>query len=432
MPDFQLFSRGSLGYGIDWNNLAPNVGVAWRPNVQAGFFRRLLGDPDQATLRAGFSVAYDRQGMARFTEQYGSNPGSTLPLSRTVENGLLPAGVFLSQRDQLYPQPFPTAPSYPIALRGNRADDISIFDPDIKVASARSWTVSLQRALSTNTAVELRYVGTRGVDQWFEENWNEDYNIIENGFYDEFRRAMLNLQVNNAAGGSRSGSFAYFGPGSGTSPLPIYLAHLNASRDVDNPNAYSGANWTNSTLAGRLVRVSPNPYMAAADLADNATRRASGQAAGISPNFFVVNGLADDVFVWTSQGFSDYHAFQFEVRRRMSRGLQINGSYQYALEGGSAGFGYLGQRYGREMDPQPNVRHAVKMQWDWSVPVGRGRRFGGNMSPWLDAVVGGWEFSGAGRFQMRTIDFGEATAIGNVRLVGMTAERADRDVQVSL
>ena len=28
----------------DWNNLAPNVGVAWRPNVQDGWLRSILGD----------------------------------------------------------------------------------------------------------------------------------------------------------------------------------------------------------------------------------------------------------------------------------------------------------------------------------------------------------------------------------------------------
>ena len=61
------------------------------------------------------------------------------------------------------------------------------------------------------------------------------------------------------------------------------------------------------------------------------------------------------------------------------------------------------------------------MQWDWSVPVGRGRRFGTDMNPWLDGVLGGWEFSGAGRIQARTINF------GNVRLVGMTVDELTKE-----
>ena len=152
--------------------------------------------------------------------------------------------MLLSQTNRLYNAPFPATPTYPIALRPSRADSLELFAPDIKVASARSWTVSFQRALSKNTAMDIRYVGTRGVDQWSELNYNER-NIIENGFIDEFRLAMGNLQANNASGvAARAGSFAYFGTGTGTSPLPIYLAYMNGSNQAGSPAAYSGTNWT--------------------------------------------------------------------------------------------------------------------------------------------------------------------------------------------
>ena len=45
------------------NNFAPSVSIAWRPDVQDGFWRTLLGDPNQATVRAGYSEAYDRAGV---------------------------------------------------------------------------------------------------------------------------------------------------------------------------------------------------------------------------------------------------------------------------------------------------------------------------------------------------------------------------------
>jgi hypothetical protein len=433
-PNFVEFSTGSRGYNTDWNNVAPNVGVAWRPNVQEGWLRTLLGDPEQATVRAGFSMAYDRQGMAVFTGQYGANPGSTLSLTRSEANGLLvPAGsgqtwpVLLRDSSRL-PAPgpcpagvinagcIPEAPSYPIPVRANRADSINTFHPDIQIAYARSWTVSFQRALSRDMAVDVRYVGTRGVNQWTEINYNgaDDRNIIENGFYNEFQLAMANLQANNSSGiANRAGSFAYFGPGSGTNPLPIYLAYFNGSRDVNSAAAYSGANWTNTTFAGRLIRVSPNPSGAAGDLDGNQTRRDNAARAGLSPNFFVINPAVAESNVFESAAFSDYHALQIELRRRLSRGFQINGSYQYALEGGSS---YQGRRYGRVMNPTANVRHAIKTQWDYSVPVGRGRRFGADLNPILDGIVGGWEFSGAGRVQSTMVNF------GNVRLVGMTVD----------
>ena len=66
-PEFVQFTSGTRGYNTDWNNVSPSIGVAWRPMVESGFLRTILGDPEQATLRGGFSVAYERQGFGVFT-----------------------------------------------------------------------------------------------------------------------------------------------------------------------------------------------------------------------------------------------------------------------------------------------------------------------------------------------------------------------------
>ena len=108
-----------------------------------------------------------------------------------------------------------------------------------------------------------------------------------------------------------------------------------------------------------------------------------------------MNPDANQVNVYDSGAFSDYHALQLEIRRRLSRGLQVNGSYQYALEGGSS---FLGFHFGRVMIPtNGSVRHAIKTQWDWKLPVGRGERFGANAHPILNGIIGGWQFNGVGR-----------------------------------
>jgi len=226
---------------------------------------------------------------------------------------------------------------------------------------------------------------------------------------------MANLQANNASGlSSRRGSFAYFGPGTGTHPLPTYLAYLNGRMDATNPAAYTGGSstWTSSTFAGRFVQASPSPISSAGDLDGNSTRRENALDAGVPANYFVPNPDVDDVDVTDSGAFSDYHALQVEVRRRLSKGLSANVNYQYAIEGGSA---FDGFSFGRTMIPTANVRHAIKTQWDWTVPVGRGERFGADMHPVLNGLLGGWSFMGVGRIQARTLNF------GNVRLVGMSA-----------
>jgi hypothetical protein len=271
-------------------------------------------------------------------------------------------------------------------------------------------------------AVEARYIGTRGMDQWSAINYNtvRGENLVNNGFLTEFRSAMTNLQANNASGvTSRAGSFAYFGAGTGTTPLPIFLAYLNGSRDAGNPAAYSGGTqtWTSTALAARFSSASPSLVNAASDLEGDLTRRQNALAAGLPANFFIPNPAANNVNVTDSGAFSDYHAMQLELRRRLSKGLSFNVNYQYAIERTSA---FQGFTAGREMNDQGNVRHAIKTQWDWQVPVGRGQRLGGSMNPILQAIAGGWSINGVGRIQARTID------LGNVRLVGMTRDELQK------
>jgi hypothetical protein len=435
VPRFVQYAKGTAGYNTDWNNVAPNVGAAWRPSVERGFLRTLLGNPEDAVIRGGYSIAYNREGFGRFTGIFGANPGSTLSLTRDANTGLVPAGeqwpVLLSQTSRLYPASFNESPVYPIAIRANRADSVNAFQPDIQIPSAQSWTIGVQRSLDRNTAVEIRYVGTRGRDTWTTLNFNER-NVIENGFFKEFQLAVANLTANNAAAAAssanaaRAGSFAYFGPGSGTSPLPIYLAYLTGRRDADNVAAYAtslSTAWTNSALTQDMVRTNPSVANSALDLDGDLTRRTNALAAGLPANLFVVNPDAGNVNVLSSGGKSQYNALQLEVRRRLSKGLAVNGSYQYAHENLSS---VPGLHYDRVMNPTADVRHAIKGQWDWAVPVGRGERIGRDMHPLLNGVIGGWRVSGATRIQAQMID------LGNVRVVGMSMDELQSIYKVDL
>jgi hypothetical protein len=424
-PEFIQLTSGTNGYNTDLNNFAPSASIAWRPDVQHGVMRAILGDPNQATVRAGYSEAYERQGLTVFTSLFGNNRGGTISLNNNASTGLVKPGeswpVLVSQTSRLVPQTFNPDPSYPIPVGANRADRADAFAPDIQIARVRNWTVGFSRSISKDMAVEIRYVGNKGDNQWSAINYNGNSNssirgdqLINNGFLNEFKLAMANLQANNVAGGTRAGSFAYFGPGTGTNPLPIFLAYLNGSRDFGNPAAYGNVanTWANAALAVRMSPANPNPGASAFDLDNNLTRRNQAQALGYSRNFFVLNPDVSSANVTDSGAFSDYHAMQLELRRRLSKGLSANVNYQYAFaEGGSA---FDGFSFGRTMTTTANVRHAIKMQADWSVPVGKGQRFGSGMNTLTNALAGGWSFSLVGRVQTVMQD------LGNVRLVGMT------------
>jgi carboxypeptidase family protein/TonB-dependent receptor-like protein len=421
-PTFQQYTKGAKAFNVDTNNFAPNLGFAWRPSKDTGPLRTLLGHDGDTVVRAAYALAYNRNGMGDYSGVFGSNPGVSINANRSVNLGNLGTlPLLLRDTARLGAPDFQKSPVYP--MTDVITEDANAFDPNIKTPYAQSWTFGVQRAINRTTAVEVRYVGTRHLFGWGTFNYNE-INIKENGFLDEFRKAQANLQANIAAG--RGNSFAYFGPGTGTSPLPTYLAFFNGQPSAQSGNAalYSGTSWTNTTFVNRLALMSPSPTNAANDLFTDAGRRANAAAAGVAANFFIANpDLQGGANLTGNTGYTRYDSMQLDVRRRLSAGLLINGSYVFSRQLESSRFSL---RVGRERvtdtgDPG-QTRHAMKVNWVYDMPFGSGRRFGRNASGVLDRLIGGWQFDGSGRVQS-----GRELSFGNVRLVGMTDDQL-RDV----
>jgi hypothetical protein len=425
VPTYVAYSPGDPGYNTRYTDFGPNIGVAWRPNVQGGWLRTLLGDPEQATVRGGFSVSFNRPRMDAFTGLFGANPGGTSPGGATrglaagnfslYDGGSVP--LLYSERNRLGAPAFVRTPTFPITASLTAGNDINIFDPDIVTPYTRSWSMGLQRSLGRDMAIEIRYTGNNSPNAWTTENWNAE-NIFENGFLEEFQVAQANLAANVAAG--RGGTFAFFGEGTGTRPLPTYLAFFSGvpTAQAGDPSRYTSTNFTNATFVNQLDPFFPDPGVGGGGAAgslwtgSSGTFRANAIAAGLPSNFFVLNPLVDDANVTRSAAFSSYHAGTIDVRRRLSRGLSVTGNYTYARRFGSSLQDLHRDRFTLR---QTNVPHAFKTTFQYEIPVGRGKRFGTNMGAWLDAVAGGWEMSGTGRVQVNNFVF-------RGQLVGMTAD----------
>ncbi len=433
-PVFNQFKKGEHAYNIDWTNFAPNLGFAWTVGGNGGPLGAILGrEEGDSVLRAGYSLAYSRNGTSDFSGQFGNNPGVAISVDRTaslsgannLNNDGLGLPLLFRSSSRLGPPPFPLRQEYPLAevITG----DMSIFDQNLQVPYAQTWTAGWQRKLTADTAVEIRYVGTRHLQGWTEYQYNEA-NIIENGFLDEFRLAQANLRAHVAAGcgigNNPDCSFAYRGPGTGTSPLPIYLAYLNGRTDVGNAAAYSGSSWTSSNFVNPLAASNPNPFTPAGTnsntgLDGSPTRRANAVAAGLPRNFFRVNpDLLGGVGVTGNGGYTKFNGLQLEFRKRLSHGLQFQSSYAYGRGYESVRYSFRTPRKTRlDTGTEGGVTHALKANWVYELPFGQGRRFASNVGPMLDRLIGGWSFDGIARIQSgRMLDF------GNVRVVGMSRE----------
>jgi hypothetical protein len=74
-PVYVAYSADTKGYSTDFSNIGPVAGIAWRPNVQSGFLRKILGDPELATINGGFTRSFVRSRFDQFLNVYNGNPG---------------------------------------------------------------------------------------------------------------------------------------------------------------------------------------------------------------------------------------------------------------------------------------------------------------------------------------------------------------------
>jgi hypothetical protein len=424
VPTFAQYNKGDGAYKTDTNNWAPNVGFAWTVGGNRGILGQLFGkEVGDSVLRSGFSMGYNRPGTSDFTGAIDDNPGIALTADRnhSLNNLGTPGSILLRNSADLGPPAnMPVTRVYPMS--DVFTGDITIFEPNLQVPYAMSYTAGWQRKISSDMVVEARYVGTRSLQAWQTMNVNE-INIVENRFLDEFRQAQQNLQANIAGG--RGNTFAYTGA-AGTAPLPIFLAHYNAlpSSAAGDTSKYTGANWTNTTFLGFLARNNPNPYGFASTnatngLIGNGTFRNNALTAGLPANFFQANpDLIGGANLVGNGGYTTYNSLQLELRKRLAQGLQFQTSYVYGNAYGWTRYSWRRPR-ARVLDSgdEGTVTHAFRTNWVYELPFGRGRRFASGAGPWMDRLVGGWSFDGIARIQSgTTLDF------GNVRLVGMSAD----------
>lgn len=469
VTQYTQFQSSTSAYNTDYNNFAPSLGFAWSPVVKNDMLKKVFGEGGQTVLRGGYSIAFNREGLNVFTSIYAGNPGLSITASKNLALNNLgtPLPVLFREKSRLAPPAFQTTPIYP--NEGAITSSANAFNPNLQLGYVQSWSFGIQREINKDTVIEFRYVGNRGVKLWDQFNLNE-VNLTENGFLNEFKLAQANLLANEAAGrracpvapradGScpqaLAPTFKYFGPGTGTTPLPIMLAFFGGipTARAGEQLLYNSTNFANATFVNALAVNGPAPGVfagfgggtlvfptnstgiGASGFINNATLRNNGIAAGLPENFFLVNpGKLGGAFSIENNGRTSYDALQIELRRRLSKGLLVQGNYTLAkaftnmfVSSATVSAQPATLRdFGLSKSISPfTVTHAFKINWIYELPFGRNQLIGGGIGPLLDRFAGGWEFHGATRLQSGTpFDF------GNVQLVGMTRNELQDIVKV--
>ena len=108
-------------------------------------------------------------------------------------------------------------------------------------------------------------------------------------------------------------------------------------------------------------------------------------------------------------GNSEYDALQTRFQHRFSGGLSLLANYTWSHALGNASNANLGAQNndGFRWSDYPqwehgnldfDIRQRLVFNYIWELPYGHGRHFGADAPQWLNAALGGWEFSGVTTF----------------------------------
>jgi hypothetical protein len=441
----QIFLRPKP-YNSDFNNPAPNVGVAWNPDKPAGFLGKLLG---QAVYRANFGINYYDEGLISFQTTAGNGPG----LSQTLALPPFTPGSLNLQTPLPAFTRTPTEFVFPIPMSGfTFTRGHATFDPDVKTPMIKNWSIGYQRELWRDSAIEIRYVGNRGSNLWRLYNFNET-NIFENGFLNEFQNAQRNLTINLANG--RTG-FANQGL-PGQVALPIFDAAFGPLGGQPAVAASAGYNSTTFVTqlqqgqAGRLANTMAGDFRYLCPMVGNALAGCASRgynAAGSYPiNFFQANpvGAGSAMRLMTDESSSAYDALQIQYRQRYRHGMALTANYTYG-KGRTDRYGITPDNTAdwftlrdKSLNWGPtgyDLRHIFQAYGTYDLPVGKGRHFSID-SALMDQIFGGWAASAIVRWQSgrpflltsgrQTFNQQDAGVILN----GITVEELQKMVKVS-
>jgi hypothetical protein len=428
--DFVSGTTGKGLYNKDWNNFAPFVGFAWSPSFSSGPLNWILGGEGRSSIRGGYSISYLRDGFTIVSNALGvgtTNPG----LIQAAANNT-PTGVLTSAGVPITVSAFKIPITSAETNAANFNNGLWAFDPNLVTPYVQQWSFGIEREISSNTAIEVRYAANHAVKIFRAIDYNET-NIFENGFLQEFLNAQTNLAINTAAGASG------FAPGRpGTRALPIFTSLFTG---VSTANGFGSS--------GFIANLQQNNIGAMTNtLAYNSVYR-TGRAL-LAPNFFVSNPLAQFARVLSNSSYSKYHSLQVEIRRRFSGGLQFQANYTLArtlndgtgtVNNQSSADNYRTLRNLR-LDYQnsgQDQRHRFVANAVYDLPLGKGRRYLSTVWAPINKVIEGWTLGSivtyqtsspfyitANRSTFNSFDAGNTPA----NLVGMTFEEFKKNLGV--
>jgi hypothetical protein len=285
---------------------------------------------NKTVLRAGYSVAYERNALRLIDIVSGDQPG----LNTTA---------FLDSADYIdlsgFSLPLTTAdkPLETVPIT-DRSQIVRTFDDHLRTPYVQNWNLTIQRELPSDMLLDVRYVGSKGTKLIRSADINED-NIFENGIRDGFVAAQ--------SGASSTLLDTVF------RGLNLGLGRVNGTTITGAASARTFSN-TRSFFANNDAGGFADYLNTTADF--TGVRGGLLTRAGLPANFIVGNPQFSGAHFVGNFANSTYHSMQINLEKRFASGSILQSNYTFSRT--------LGEDEGDSQDLHSDYRNARNRHLD--------------------------------------------------------------------
>ena len=379
--------QGKPLYPFHKKDVAPRIGLAFSPQSTDGWKGKLFGGPGKTSIRLGWGMLYDLfgSGLARWADE--TSPGfsyrfQTPGTAYSSETAPRFTGVFNLPSEILPPPP---KPGWPQTLEeGAGAAFGGAVDDKILAPYTMNMSFSIGRELPGGLYIQGAYVGRLSRRSLAQVDVAQPVNFTDPVSGQNYLPAvheMIRLVKAKT-------------PVAQVPPIPWYENLF--------PGAAGGGRTATQALYPIYVGRAPARWMAISPFDTRCwpTCTRFGPYTFFTPQYYALG-------TWMSIGNGNYHAMQWTVRKRFSKGLTADLNYTW-----SKSIDLTSRPERREISYGDNLMinswdfsqhravsnydaaHQVNANWVWELPIGRGQRLLGGAGAGLDALVGGWQVSG--------------------------------------
>ncbi|MEP6900981.1 MAG: TonB-dependent receptor [Actinomycetota bacterium] len=396
-------NNGQGFYSMDWNNFQPRLAVAWSPNFKNKYLKAILGKEGDAVIRGGFAITNDHFGEQLAVSFDGlSSIGFTS--SSTISANTYNVTTNLAPRFTGFGQNIRALPGIPAPVQRFSTDVTpgclagtedcpqrieSSLDGTIVTPTHYTWNVSYGRQLPFGMYFEASYIGRKARHLLGARDIMALNNLVDQSSKMDWYTAagmLADLRARNVPITS-VGNIPYFqnlfpnigGVFTGDATLtPTQEIYSLASRD-----GFDILDWTFIQLL----------------IDDQGTR----------PNLFYHPQYAA-FSSFGSFGNSDYNGASFTLRQRLGETLSFDINYTWSKSFDDVSGLQTGSSFGSQFLLNPlrqhdnyaysdfDTRHVINANFIFQLPVGKGKKYFGDMGKLADAFVGGWQLAGIFRW----------------------------------